>query len=45
MALSDSLLYDQATNKVGNNLPAFLKTHFRIAVGPKVIPDGKYGEL
>lgn len=45
MALSDSLLYEQATHKVISNLPAFVKTHFRIAVGPKVIPGGKYGEL
>jgi hypothetical protein len=45
MALPNSLLYEQATNKVRSNLPAFLKTHFRIAVEPKVIPGGKYGEL
>jgi hypothetical protein len=45
MGLSDSLLYEQATNKARNNLPAFLKTHFRISVGSKVIPGGKYGEL
>jgi hypothetical protein len=42
MALSDSLLYVQATNKTRNNLIAFLNIYLRIAVGPNVIPGGNY---